>query len=318
MNKILESVKFVVENSENVKINEDKIKDFVNNFDHRNIKHWIDESPFGLKELDDKDLLHFLLVFNAISFSYWGDPKWIIEYRGKKVDGAYGMIMAIGRAIENNIPILDMKYLSNIKKQDFERILEANVKIPLFNERLKIIKEISKVLVDKFEGDFSKFVEKAEGNALRLLDLIILNFPSFKDISDYKGREIYFYKRAQLLVSDIYQVFKGKGYGKLGNIKDLTACADYKLPLILRKLGILSYSEGLSKRIDKQIQITKNSEEEIEVRANTIWAVELIKEKLKKKIPYVDSIHVNDHLWLLGQKKSPNDKPYHLTRTVSY
>ena len=57
----------------------------------------------------------------------------------------------------------------------------------------------------------------------------------------------------------------------------------------------------------------KDSEEEVEIRANTIWANELIKKELKKKIPNINSIHVNDHLWLLGQCK-----PYHLTRTTAY
>ena len=114
------------------------------------------------------------------------------------------------------------------------------------------------------------------------------------------------------------QAFNGHEFGKLKNIDKLTACADYKLPFVLRRLGIFSYSDYLADKIDNQIQIDKDSEEEVELRANTIWVVELIKQKVKKKIAHADSIHVNDHIWILGQKKLKNDKPYHLTRTTSY
>ena len=65
---------------------------------------------------------------------------------------------------------------------------------------------------------------------------------------------------------------------------------------------------------DNENQIPKGHKHEVEIRANTIWAVEFIKEQLKK----YDSTHVNDHLWLLGQDKLPGDKPYHRTRTTSY
>lgn len=317
MDDILKSIKFVVDKSKYVKIDSDKVQDFCENVDHKHVKHWIREGPFDLKKLNDKDLLHFLLVFNSISFSYWGNPKWGFEYRGKSFDGSWGMIAALGKAVENNIPILDPRYLARLSEENFEKISKANIKIPLFNERLKILKELGNILIKKFNGDFSNLVKQSGGDAVRLLDLIIMNFPFFEDVSTYKGRKIYFYKRAQLLVSDIYQIFDGEGYGKLKNIQYLTACADYKLPFVLRKLGILSYSHELAKKIDEQIEINLGSEEEIEIRANTILAVELIKKLLKEKIPKVDSIHVNDHLWLLGQNRRFNEF-YHLTRTISY
>ena len=150
------------------------------------------------------------------------------------------------------------------------------------------------------------------------MNLLVQNFPSFSDISPYKEKEIYFYKRAQLLVADIYQIFDGKGFGALKNVDQLTACADYKLPQILRKLGILEYSTALAEKIDSKTEILHNSLEEIEMRANTIWAVEFIKETVKKRSPQILSFEVNDHLWLATQEKFDGDKPYHRTRTTAY
>ena len=318
MNNILESTRFVVDNSEYVKINPKKIDDFCKYFTQKHIKHWFIEAPFDIRKLNPKDRLHFLLVFDSMSFSYWSEPKWTITYKSKELNGAYGMIACIGRAIENKIPILDAKYMSTISESDFAKILEGNIQIPLFQERLKILRDVGSILIKKFDGDFTNVIKKTNGDSQKLLELIFENFPSFEDTAVYKRKKVYFYKRAQLLVSDIYQAFSEQEYGRLKNIDQLTACADYKLPLVLRRLGIFEYSDYLANKIDNKILIEKNSLEEIEIRANTIWAVELLKQKIKAKIPNVDSIHINDHIRMLGQKKLKNDKPYHLTRTTAY
>jgi len=318
MNKIVKSAKFVVDNSQHIKINLEEVNNFCDYFNHNHIKHWFTKSPFNIRKLNLKDRLHFLIVFNSISFCYWGDPKWKIQYNNEELDGAYGMIGAIGKAIENKFPILDAQYLSDISKSNFSKVLKGTIQIPLFKERLNIIREIGSVLLTKFDGDFSNLIIKANNDSQKLLNLIIKNFPSFKDESTFNGKKVYFSKRAQLLVADIYQSFDDEQFGRLERIEELTACADYKLPFVLRRLGIFSYSDHLAKMIDKKIQIMKDSREEIEIRANTIWAVELIKQKVKKKIAHADSIHVNDHIWMIGQKKLKNDKPYHLTKTTAY
>ena len=142
--------------------------------------------------------------------------------------------------------------------------------------------------------------------------------PSFEDTADYNGTRVHFYKRAQLLVSDIYQAFGNKGPGELTKMDQFTACADYKIPQVLRKLGILQYDISISEKIDSMVLLSHGCKEEVEIRAATIWAVELITRKLKRTVPSINAIHVNDHLWLLGQQKSPADKPYHRTLTTAY
>ncbi len=318
MSIVLDTTKYVVKNAKYVKINKENIDEFCKNFERSHINHWINEAPFDIEQLNDKDKLNFLLVFNTLSFSYWGDPKWTVEYKGEKFDGAWGMIVALGKAIEARLPILDISWLSSISNEDFSKIIKGNIEIPLFEERVENLREIGQIITAKFNGDFSNMIINAKNDALKLLDVIVTTFPSFQDIRIYQGKTIYFHKRAQLLISDIYQLFRGKKYGNLKNINKLTACADYKLPMVLRRLGILKYTKELAQKVDNKVNIPEGSEEEVEIRAATIWANELIKQQLKKKIKNIDSIHINDHLWLLGQNKLPADKPYHLTRTTAY
>jgi hypothetical protein len=317
INPVKTTTRYIADNSDYVAINMDAISDFVDEFEAQHIKHWMDEAPFDIKKLKKDDKLNFLLLFNSMSFSYWGDPKWNIEYKGKSYDGSWGMIAALARALEKEESIIMPENWSNITKKEFGSILKGNTKIPLFEERLKFIKQIGSFL-KLHDGQFSNIIKESEGDVLNLLALIIKHFSSFEDSSIYKGKKVHFYKRAQLLISDIYQAFHGEGYGKFSNIQELTACADYKLPQMLRKHNILEYSKALATKIDNRITLLKDSKEENEIRANTIWSVESIKDEIRHKIPTITSININDRLWLLSQEKNPDDKPYHLTRTTAY
>lgn len=318
MNKILKTTKYVVENSNFVKINRKKIKEFSDSFNHSKVSHWLSASPYNFSHLSDEHKIHFIFLFNSLSFSYWGDPKWTVEYKDKKYDGSWGMILSLGRALDEGVPLLDFGYCSQISKEEFSKILRGNIAIPLFEERWKILHEIGTNMVLKYDGKLGNMINEAQGDAKKLIELIIRYFPSFSDFSFYNGKKIYFYKRAQLFIADTFQLLGGKNFSVLHNIDQLTACADYKLPQILRKTGILEYTTALSNKIDNKIEIPHNSLEEVEIRANTIWAVENIKEEVKKRNSQIRSFEINDHLWLATQEKSKFEKPYHQTRTTAY
>ena len=307
-----------MENSELVRINHECLLEFSKGFDHGKAEHWLNAAPFNFSHFSEDDKLHFVILFNVLSFCYWGEPKWTVEYKGKVHDGAWGMILALGRGIEEGATLLDFDFCSKISQEELAHIFRGNTEIPLLEERWKILREIGLNMSAKFGGKARNLIAEAKGDALKLLERIVQNFPSFLDVSPYRDQHVYFYKRAQLLVADIYQIFKGNGLGELKNIDAFTACADYKLPQILRKLGILEYTTTLAKKIDTKTEIVHNSSEEVELRANTIWAVELIKQDVKKRRPQIMSFEVNDHLWLATQEKFPDDKPYHRTRTTAY
>ncbi len=318
MNPVLETTKFVLENSKSVGIDKNKIREFCKSYHEENAKSLADLAPFNYTSFDEENKLSFLFVLHSNSFCYWGSPKWTIKYKGEMYDGTIGLIAALGRAIEKGMPLLNFNYLSKISKEELGEILKANVKIPLFDERLKIFRELGSVITKKYGGSCSYFVKQAGGDALKLLDLIVSEFKTFYDVSVYRGRKIYFYKRAQLLISDIYDMFDGMSAGNLKNMKNLTTMADYKIPQVLRHFGILSYSPELAIKVDKGIIIPHDGEEEIEIRANTIWAVEFIKKELIKKGLDTNSVSVGNHLWHLSQDKSKRFKPYHLSSNIFY
>ena len=72
-------------------------------------------------------------------------------------------------------------------------------------------------------------------------------------MATYQGRKVYFYKRAQIFATDLHAAFGSKGWGRFEDLDELTAFADYKLPQVLRHVGILCYAEQLAHKVDQKI-----------------------------------------------------------------
>lgn len=111
----------------------------------------------------------------------------------------------------------------------------------------------------------------------------LFQYVGFRDHSLYKGRQVFLYKRAQIFASDLWGAFKGQGYGEFYDIGSITIFADYIVPAVLRELGVLRYSSDLAGTIDANAEISSGSEEEVEIRACTIYAVEKMKDLIKAK-----------------------------------
>ena len=98
----------------------------------------------------------------------------------------------------------------------------------------------------------------------------------------------------------------------------LTAFADYKLPQVLRELGIISYHPELAARIDALEYLQAGSEEEVEIRAMTVWAVEELRRGFQEHGRKVTSPRIDNWLWQLGQMDAFRKRPYHRCRTIFY
>jgi hypothetical protein len=228
------------------------------------------------------------------------------------------MIAAIAKADQDGLPILDSHSWSSITDNQFRCMLTGNVVIPRFDSRLNIFRELGTQLQASFNGNIQRLLSQGNYDALSITDTIIATFKSFDDSAVYRGVPVHFRKRAQLFVSDVARTIDDDSLGRIKHTDKLTAAADYKLPWILRRLGILRYDPSLAARIDRRLLLKPSSEEEIEIRACTIWAVQYIVEQLHRRLPSLCAIDVNDVLWLMSQAHKPNDEPYHLCDTTAY
>ena len=309
LDKIIKSCKYVANNSKSVKINETNLDKFIGKIKKVETEHWLAFSPYNLLDLPTETIINFLLVYEAIDFSFWGNPKWTIDTDNGKEDGSIALLYAILKYVKER----NTTDFSNITKDEFEELLKGNIEIPLFEERYNIIRNVSDIVNEKMNGNFYTFI-KGVNIDTELFEIIVKYFPDFKDERIYNDKKVYFYKLAQLLTSDILHIRERKEKIKV-DYSHLVGCADYKIPQVMRGLGILEYNDKLSNIIDNKKEIEVNSEYEIEIRANMLVAIDLIKEKLENKVCAID---INDYIWSQGRNKTMELKPYHLTRNTNY
>ncbi len=309
LQKVLDTSYYVKEHSKHIKINGDKIKMVISKEKFAKGHHWLSSNPSGLLDLEKEEVVNFLIIYDAMDCSFWGDPKWKINTEKGDLDGAFALMYSLLK-IRKEKGHLDFERIS---LEEFKNALKGNVEIPLLVERYQIALEVSQIINSKMQGNFYQYIKEITTDSL-LFQTIIQSFPSFEDKREYQGKTIYFYKLAQLATSDILHIRSIKENIEV-DCSHLVGCADYKIPQILRSLGILEYDEELSKLVDKKCEIEENSSYEVEIRANTLVAIDLIQKELKQK---VDSIVINDIIWSFGQDKKRKVLPYHLTRTLSY
>ncbi len=262
--------------------------------------------------------VNYLFLLDALNSCFWGEPRWKIELDGQTLDGYWALAAALKRAMERKPEIADGEYLARLSPEELQKILRGVGRIPLFADRWRNVRELGTVLVNLWEGEAARLVELADHDAAHLARMVAENFTSFDDITVYDDHPVKFLKRAQILVADLWGAFAGKDWGEFENINVLTAFADYKLPQILRAWGVLEYAPELANKVDNQIPLDKDSPEEVEIRAATLWGVEFLREALAERGRALWSTQVDWILWDASQGRFEGMKPYHRVRTIYY
>lgn len=258
-------------------------------------------------------------LFNTINFCFWAkrdEPKWTIQ--DDNLDGAIALFRSLENALAVNPDLLCADELADMSIGTLREIVKGNIAIPLLSERLSNIRNFGEIVERKFNKSIKSLLDNSNYDAYKLAELLVDNFPCFDDTSTVDGLTVAFYKRAQLNSKMIHDVLVSFGEKGLMNLDKLTAFADYKVPQILRNMGVLEYSEQLANKVDNYELIEANSFEEVEIRTAAIWAVEYMKEAINKKYSFVTSSHIDNMLWLRSQGDAKGKKPYHRTFTSAY
>ncbi|KAJ2014462.1 hypothetical protein GGI14_004835 [Coemansia sp. S680] len=260
---------------------------------------------------------------------------------GKTYHGYWTLCAAVNRALAAGIPITDAAYYAKASDEELADVFRGDSveSIPLLGERIGVLREVGRVLVDKYQGRFSNLLACCEGSAQRLVNLVVTEFMCFRDEHQFHGRPVAMYKRAQILVADIWACFEGKGLGRFVDIDSITMFADYRVPQALCHFGALEYSPRLLEFLRESEKVVRQVGElnahqcpptpgllpsghpwEIEIRGNSIWAVECIKRCIEESGTPVNAILLDFYLWDYSKEyaKEMQEIPIHLTRSINY
>ena len=179
------------------------------------------------------------------------------------------------------------------------------------------LNDLGEQVVTQFDGRFERLIGAADHSAARLVAILSAQ-PFFRDEVPYRGLSVPFYKRAQLLASDLALAFDGGGPGRFDDLDRLTLFADNLVPHVLRKDGLLEYSASLAAAIEHGELLRAGSEEETEIRACAVDCVERIGDAVARSGRHVTSRDLDQLLWHRGQGAEYKAADRHRTRTVFY
>ena len=211
--------------------------------------------------------------------------------------------------------------LLEVTADDCARIFAQDMSDPVIAELMELfsraLSDLGSYLSEHFHGSFVELVEEANDSAARLVDILRV-MPLFSDEERYRGINVPFYKRAQITASDLALAFDGAGLGEFHDLDRLTIFADNMVPHVLRVDGILSYDGDLLSRIERGELIPAGSEEEVEIRACAVHAVEMIVEAMARAGNHVTAQQLDNILWNRGGNLRYKAIPRHRTRTPYY
>eukprot|EP00887_Chlorella_sp_A99_P005463 scaffold1.g5463.t1 len=268
-----------------------------------------------------------LLVVDALNFCFW--PEEGLEYE-RLARGVKAAVLADPHAV-------DAERLAAADAALVRRLFGGWPRaVPLEEERTRLLREVGAGLLADWGGQAAQLVRAAGGSAARLVGLVAAAFPGFRDHCAWQGRQLFFYKRAQIFAADLFGAFSGAGLGQFSDVARLTMFADYRVP----------------------VEQAPGSREEVEIRACTVEAVERLRVAIEARLrrearraeqaarqgggedegawqagraagreegaeplsctPEVLSLAVDWWLWEEGERNIARHRPHHRIRTVYY
>jgi hypothetical protein len=185
--------------------------------------------------------------------------------------------------------------------QDAEHELMA-----LFTRHLR---ELGERVAAEHGGSFLALARSGDGSAVALAERLT-SWPTWRDVSPYDGREVPFFKRAQIAAADLALA----EIAPADDLAALTLFADNLVPHVLRLDGVLEFDDELLSRIEREELIEHDSREEVEIRACAVQAVELLVAAHGATTAAV----VDNALWLRGGGARYKAVPRHRARTTAY
>jgi hypothetical protein len=266
--------------------------------------HHVTVADVGIRQA-----LIFCFVVDALNFCFW-PSEGSIEYAD--------MTRVIAGALRNN----ELADLQEITEPQIDAWLVIYGGFPVGTSwplgsaiRVRALQELGAAFAA--HGEPEAWLQACNDSALELLNMIIARLPMFQDetalFHNGSNQRYCFYKRAQILVADIWGCLDQKVFSK--DIDQVTTFADYRVPQLLRDMGVLCYSAQLEEIVDSKQEIPANTLNEIAIRVGTILAVERLREAMGTP---VTSIEVDWLLWNQGEAQRHTLKPHHRTATWFY
>lgn len=288
--------------------------------DERGLQRWIDEEAAADAAPDDDDPAHrdfgdpkttlaYVVTLDAINFG----SGWFPElHKPEGRSGYFTVAKALERRFDRDGPwsAAELTRLDAVACAELFGQRDNAAVAPLMELFARALRDLGQWLETRHRGRFDSAVEAACGSAERLA-ASLLEMPLYRDRAHHRGGEVHFYKRAQITAADLALAFRGEGPGSFDDLERLTIFADNLVPHVLRCRGVLVHSPELAERIERGERLEAGSEEEVEIRALALHAVERALRSLRERGVAASAQLLDQRLWNRGQLPEFKSQPRH-------
>jgi hypothetical protein len=173
----------------------------------------------------------------------------------------------------------------------------------------RALRELGERVCAGYDGSFGALALSGGGSAVALAEKLF-EWPTWADTSHHRGIAVPFAKRAQIAAADLHL----QGIAPAEDFAELTIFADNLVPHVLRLDGVLDVHPDLVARIERSELLQHGSEEEVELRACAVHAVEL----LVAAHGATTAAAADNVLWFRGGEPRYKAVPRHRARCSAY
>ncbi len=252
---------------------------------------------------DPEAVAGYAICMNAINF---GSGWWPTVRKRDGLSGYGTMAAGLRERFEAEGPWRPQELVA-LDATTLAAVLGQDPIHPLVAQFAAALRDVGFHLLEEHGGRYLGVIEAA--GSIPALAATFATWDSFADVSLYEGREVPFFKRAQIAAADLHRA----GVGDLPGIEELTAFADNLVPHVLRVDGVLQLDPALVAKIEAEELLEHGATEEVELRACAVRAIELLAGRCDFSPAEIDSA-----IWNRGRDRRYKSLPRPRSRNTAY
>jgi Queuosine salvage protein len=293
---------WVMEQARDVRVEEGEVAGYAAGLMREAAERPAEQSPFAR---DPEAVAAFAICMNAINFG----SGWWPTIRKRPGLSGYGTMAA---GVQDRFDVegpWTPEELGAIDARGIARVVGQDPDHPLMADFAAALRDVAAHLLADHGGRYLGVLEGVD--SIPALASRLAGWDAFADVSAYEGREVPFYKRAQLAAADLERA----GVARLPGGGRLTAFADNLVPHVLRVDGVLRLDPKLTAAIEGGELLPHGSPQEVELRAAAVHAVELLALATRGAL---SPARIDSSLWNRGAGRRYKSLPRPRSRNTAY